>query len=107
MCERGCYQVGHTRTEGVVLPIAPTPLIASAPAFKNCDGVGRENDGRLRSGEDDGVRVECDEGDEGIGIGIGGIGITFWMRRSGRFKPAGTYVGIEGDESGVNKPLLY
>jgi len=54
------------------LVMAPTPLSASAPAFRNCVGVGRVNEGRrrFRSGEEDGVRVNGGGGACGIDTGF-------------------------------------
>src|SRR5882762_7925263 len=83
--------------------MAPTPLITSAPALKNCVGVGRPSDARrrLRSGEE--VRSLVKEvGDAGISTGIW---VAFSSRYSCSCKPTGTSSGIEGDESGVNRPL--
>jgi hypothetical protein len=93
---------------GDPLEMAPTPLIASAPAFRNCVGVGRVNEGRrrLRSGEEDGVRVN-DEGGGRMGTGLGEIGFVFWKRDPSCCIPGGTRGGIEGDASGVSMPFLH
>jgi len=66
-------------------------------------GVGRLNEGRrrLRSGEEDGVRINGDVGDAGIGIGV------LRKRRPSCCKLGGAYVVMEGDESGVSMPLSY
>ena len=85
--------------------MAPTPLSASAPTLRNWVGVGKLNEARWRlcPGGDDGLRVnEVGE--------AGGIGVVLGKRCSFcccccSCNALGTYAGVEGDESGVNKPF--
>jgi hypothetical protein len=88
--------------------MVPTPLSASAPAFRNCVGVGRVNEDRrrLRSGEEDGVRVN-DDGGGRVDTGIDDIGFVFWKRDPSCCILGGTRGGIEGDASGVSMPFSH
>jgi len=100
------------RWTGDPLEMELTPLSASAPTFRNCVGVGRVNEGRrrLRSGEEDGVRVK-DDGGGGLCVGtdIDDIGFVFRKKRDPSccilLLIGGTRGGIEGDVSGVTMPF--